>query len=126
MLILQLIGEVIVYVFVELIFKGVIFSIIKFLDKWVTIIWRRITGKPLPKDCAELRTENLEKQLLCKNIELTVYINSVLTKGSFGIILEIIDNNAVFAEFYDNKGNHIESGSETVFRVYRNQYKLIE
>ena len=39
-----------------------------------------------------------------KNIELTVNLNKQLKFGVEGVVLEIIDKDKVFAEFYESKG----------------------
>ena len=66
----------------------------------------------------------LEKKYLYKKIELTDNLNEKLKAGRKGAILEIIDKNKVFAEFYDGKGKQIESNNELVFEIGMNQFRV--
>ena len=38
--------------------------------------------------------------------------------------MEVVNQDKVFAEFYDSKGNQIEWDSELVFEIKMNQFKL--
>ena len=51
-------------------------------------------------------------------------LNEKLKSGQKGAILEIIDKNKLFAEFYDKKGKQIELNNELVFEIGINQFKL--
>ena len=52
------------------------------------------------------------------------YLNEKLTSGQRGAVVEIIDTNKVFAEFYDATGELIEWNDELAFEVEINQFKL--
>lgn len=66
----------------------------------------------------------LEKKYLYKRIELTDNLNEKLQSGQKGAILEIINKNKIFAEFYDKKGKQIEWNNELAFEILLNQFKL--
>ena len=66
----------------------------------------------------------LEKKYLYKKIELTENLNSQLKSGLKGAVLEVINTDKVFAEFYDGKGKQIKRKNEFVFEIRMNQFKL--
>lgn len=66
----------------------------------------------------------LEGKYLYQEIELTENLHSGLSAGKKGAVLEIIDQNTVFAEFYDEKGKQVEWNGEMVFEVGLHQLKL--
>lgn len=66
----------------------------------------------------------LEGKYLYQEVELTENLHSGLSVGRKGAVLEIIDRDTVFAEFYDEKGNQVEWNGETVFEVGIHQLKL--
>ncbi len=68
--------------------------------------------------------EILEKKILYKKIELTENLNDKLKIGQKGDVLEIINKDKVFAEFYDSKGKQIEYRNKLVFEVGIKQFKL--
>jgi len=121
MIVFEIIGEILVRIFVEIIFEGIIVGTYRLLKKGVDWIKVKLFGfQPIPTDPQKTR----EKRLLYKNIELTENLNSVLKAGQNGAILEVINQDKVFAEFYDRKGNQIEWDNELVFEIKMNQFKL--
>jgi hypothetical protein len=121
MIVFEIIGEVLGRIFVEIIFEGIIVGTYRLLKKGVEWIKVNIFGfQPKPTD----PKKSLEKKLLYKKIELTENLNSVLKSGQIGAILEVINQDKVFAEFYDRKGNQIEWDNELVFEIKMNQFKL--
>jgi hypothetical protein len=120
-IVIEILGEIIGRIFVEFIFHGIILGIYRLFKKSVEFIRVKIFGlkaKPIKPKKA------LDKKLLYKNIELTENLNSELKVGQKGAILEIIDKNKVFAEFYDRNGKQIELNDELVFEIGIKQFKL--
>ena len=121
MIVIEILGEIIGRIFVEFIFEGIILGIYRLWKKAVEFIRVNIFGfKPKPIDPKKA----LEKKLLYKKIELTENLNSELKSGQKGAILEVINKNKVFAEFYDGNGKQIELNNELVFEIGINQFKL--
>lgn len=121
MIVFEIIGEILGRIIVEIIFEGIIVGTYRLLKKGVEWIKVNIFGfQPKPID----PKKSLEKKLLYKKIELTENLNSVLKAGQNGAILEVINQDSVFAEFYDRKGNQIERNDELVFEIKMNQFKL--
>jgi len=120
-IVIEILGEIIGRIFVEFIFHGIILGIYRLLKKGVEFIRVKIFGlkaKPIKPKKA------LEKKLLYKNIELTENLNSELKSGQKGAVLEVINKDKVFAEFYDRNGKQIELNNELVFEIGINQFKL--
>jgi hypothetical protein len=116
-IILEILGEI----FVELIFRGIILGIFRLFKKSVEFIRVNVFGfkaKPIKQE------KILEKKLLYKNIELIENLNSELQTGQNGVILEVINRNKVFAEFYGKNGEKIEFNNELVFEIGIKQFKL--
>lgn len=121
MIVFEIIGEILGRIFVEIIFEGIILGIYRLLKKGVEWIKVNIFGfQPKPTS----PQKPLDKKLLYKKIELTENLNSVLKSGQIGAILEVINKDVVFAEFYDIHGNQIEWNDELVFEVKMNQFQL--
>ena len=121
MIVIEFLIEIIVRIFIEFIFHGIILGIYRLFKKGIEFIRVKIFGfkaKPIKPKKA------LEKKLLYKNIELTENLNSELKVGQKGAILEVIDKNKVFVEFYDPNGNQIELNNELVFEIGIKQFKL--
>lgn len=121
MIVLEIIGEILARIFIEIIFEGIIVGIYRFFKKGVEFVRVKIFGfeaKPIEPIKA------LEKKLLYKKIELTEDLNSVLKSGQIGSVLEVVNKNKVFAEFYDKDGKQIEWNNELVFEIEMNQFKL--
>lgn len=121
MIVFEIIGEILGRIFVEVIFEGIIVGTFRLIKKGVEWIKVNIFGFQ-PKSIDPKKS--LEKKLLYKKIELTENLNSVLKAGQTGAILEVINQDNVFAEFYDRKGNQIEWNDELVFKIKMNQFKL--
>lgn len=121
MIVFEIIGKILARFFVEIIFEGIIIGTYRFLKQGFEWIKVKILGfKPKVLDPKEA----LEKKLLYKNIELTENLNAVLKEGQNGAILEVINQDKVFAEFYDGKGNQIEWDNKLAFEIKMNQFKL--
>jgi hypothetical protein len=121
MIVFEIIGEILGRIFVEIIFEGIIVGTYRLLKKVVEWVKVNIFGfRPKPIDPKKA----LEKNLLYKKIELTENLNSALKSGQIGAILEVINQDKVFVEFYDRKGNQIEWDDELVFEIKMNQFKL--
>jgi hypothetical protein len=113
MIILEVLGEV----FVRIIFEGVILKGIRFITKCFKKLFSKNTKLTDPK-------EILEKKFLYKKIELVENLNSVLKSGQKGSVLEIINKDKIYAEFYDDNGSQIELDNESVFEISIDQFKL--
>jgi hypothetical protein len=125
MAVFEVIGELFVRIFVEIIFKDIILGTLKFLKKRLRFILYKVTGKKKSENkiCSKAQ---LEKHFLYKKIELTENLNSSLKKGLQGVVLEIIDKDTVFAEFYDHSKRQIVVDNELVFEVGIKQFRLNE
>ncbi len=117
MIFIELIG----LIFVELVFQGIILGTYRLLKKFVKFI-RVYVFRLKPNPISAQKT--LEKNLLYKNIELTENVNSELRSGQKGAILEVINKDKVFAEFYDRDGKQIELNNNLVFEIGIKQFKL--
>ena len=76
------------------------------------------------KDKEKAEWKKREKKLLYKKINLIKEQNNGLKSGLNGVVLEIIDKDNVFAEFYDLNGKQIERNNEIVFKIRIDQIKL--
>jgi hypothetical protein len=116
MIIAELIGELIGRAFAE----GIFYGFLKITRNTCYFLREFIFGieKPInPK-------KEFDKQFLYKEIELTENLNSKLISGQKGVILEVINRNRVFAEFYDRNGNQIEWRNKIVFKIGMKQFKI--
>jgi len=121
MIVFEIIGEFLVRVFVDIIFKGFIVGTYRLLKKAVEWLKVNIFGfQPKPID----PIKSLDKKLIYKKIELTENLNSVLKSGQIGVILEVINQHKVFAEFYDKQGRQIELNDKLVFEIKMSQFKI--
>ncbi|WP_297814478.1 hypothetical protein [uncultured Polaribacter sp.] len=121
MAVFEFLLEIIGRIFVKFIFEGIIKGVFKMLKKLIEFIRVNIFGfkaKPIKPE------EILEKKILYKKIELTENLNDKLKIGQKGDVLEIINKDKVFAEFYDSKGKQIEYRNKLVFEVGIKQFKL--
>ncbi|MHB0756859.1 hypothetical protein [Polaribacter sp. M15] len=121
MIVIEFLVEIIGRIFVEFIFEGIIIGIYKLFKKCIEFIRVKVFGL---KAKPEKKLKVLENKLLYKNIELTENLNSELKIGQKGTILEIINKNKVFAEFYDLKGKQIEVNNKLVFEIRMKQFKI--
>lgn len=122
-MVFEVIGELFVRIFVKIIFKVIIQRTLNFVDKGLRFVWHKITGYKQSKSKTNPKAQ-LEKKLLYKKIELTENLNSSLKKGQHGVVLEIINKDAVFAEFNDHNKRQIKVDKELVFEVRMKQFRL--
>jgi hypothetical protein len=125
MAVFEVIGELFARIFVEIIFKDILLGTLKFLKKGLRFIWYKVTGQKKSEKKTSSKAQ-LEKHFLHKKIELTENLNSSLKKGQQGVVLEIIDKDTVFAEFYDHNKRQIVVDNELVFEVGIKQFRLNE
>lgn len=123
MIILEILGEIIARIFVEILFQGIIMVFFRLIKKGYDAIKTNLFGIKINKEPVSL-IKTIENKFLYKDIELIEDLNSTLKAGNKGIVLEIIDENSVFAEFYNKDGIQIEENNELVFEISMNQFKL--
>ena len=116
MIILEFLGKI----FIQILFEGIILEFFRLIGKGFNRLYKLIFGKKKLVDPIKI----LEKEYLYKKIELTDNLNPELKSGQKGVVLEIIDKEKVFAEFYDEKGKQIEWNNEIVFEIRINQFNL--
>lgn len=121
MIVFEIIGGILVRIFVDIIFEGIIGRTYRLFKRGFEYIKVKVFGfeRKVPDPI-----KALEKKLLYKQIELTQNLNSILKSGQTGTILEVINDDKVFAEFYDRNGNQIEWKGELVLEIGMNQFKL--
>ncbi|MCI2230028.1 MULTISPECIES: hypothetical protein [Polaribacter] len=107
-------------IFTEIILEGIIYKFFRFLGKGFNKMGELFTGTK--KEIEPIKI--LEKKFLYKKIELTKSLNERLKSGQKGVVLEIINKNKIFAEFYDKKGKQIELNNKLVFEIGMNQFRL--
>ncbi|MEM0575511.1 hypothetical protein [Flavobacterium polysaccharolyticum] len=116
MIILEVLFEILAWFILEVIADG----FLKILKQTYYYLREIIFGIERPTD----PKKEFEKQFLYKEIELTENLNSKLITGQKGVILEVINRNRVFAEFYDTNGNQIEWRNKIVFKIGMKQFKI--
>ena len=116
MIIFEILGKI----FIEVIFEGILLGFWKLIGQGLNKLDELIFGNKKSPDPIKI----LGNKYLYKEIELTENLNTELQSGQKGAILEIINRNKVFAEFYDGKGNQIEWNNELVFEIGMKQFKL--
>lgn len=116
MIIFEILGKL----FIDIILEGIIYGFFRLLGKGFNKIGELFSGTQ--KQTEPIRI--LEKKYLYKKIELTEDLNKKIKSGQKGAILEIINENKLFAEFYDKKGEQIELNNELVFEIGMNQFKI--
>jgi hypothetical protein len=107
-------------IFTEIILEGIIYKLFRFIGKGFNKLGELFTGTKKKVEPIKM----LEKKFLYKKIELTKNLNEKLKSGQKGAVLEIINENKIFAEFYNKKGKQIELNNELVFEIGMNQFKL--
>jgi len=120
-IVIEFLVDIIVRTFVDFIFHGIILGIYRLFARGVEFIRVKVFGfkaKPIKPQ------KRLEKKLLYKKIELIEDLNFVLKTGQKGAILEVINKDKVFAEFYDNNGKQIELNNQPVFEIGIKQFKV--
>ena len=116
MIIFEILGKI----FIEILFEGIILGFFRLIGKVFNKLGELFLGTKKPIDPIKV----LEKKYLYKKIELSENLNEQLKSGQKRAVLEIIDKNKVFSEFYDNKGKQIEWNDELVFEIEMNQFRL--
>ncbi len=116
MIIFEILGKI----FIEILFQGIIIGFFKLIGKGFKKVGELLFSTDKPIDPIKV----LEKKYLHKKIELTDNLNEQLKSGLKGAVLEIIDKDKVFVEFYDKKGKQIKWNNELVFEIGMNQFKL--
>lgn len=116
MIILEILGKI----FIQILFEGIILGFFRLIGKGFNKLGDLFSGTEKPIDAIKV----LEKKYLYKKIELTENLNEELKSGRKGAVMEIIDKEKVYAEFYDGKGKQIEWNNELVFEIGMNQFKL--
>ncbi|MEN2436700.1 hypothetical protein AAH994_14885 [Weeksellaceae bacterium A-14] len=107
----------------EVIILEIFGGIIKFFYRKIKYFFNLIIGKNYEEKQNPLI--ETERKYLYKNIILKEDLNEILKKGCNGAVLEIIDSENAFAEFYKlNSKKQIESNGELVFKVKLNQIEL--
>lgn len=76
------------------------------------------------KDKKKAELKKIENKILYKKIRLTENQNNGLKNGLNGAVLEVIDKENVFAEFYDLNGKQIELDNKSVFEIRIDQFRL--
>lgn len=116
MIIFEILGKI----FIDIILEGIIFGFFRLIGKGFNKLGELFSGTEKKIDPIKV----LEKKYLYKRIELTDNLNEKLQSGQKGAILEIINKNKIFAEFYDKKRKQIEWNNELAFEILLNQFKL--
>ena len=116
MIILEFLGRI----FIEIIFEGIILEFFRFIGR----LFGRNRNTQNSRTKRKYEIQRLEKKYLYKGIVLTQNLNAKLKYGVKGAVLEIINEDSVFAEFYDRSGKPIEIENELVFQVGINQFQL--
>lgn len=121
MVILELIGELLARIFLEILFQGIILKGVNAIGKGIQFFKVKILGLQVkPTD----PIKELENKFLNKRIKLTEDLSTVLSSGQIGKVLKVVNKNAIMAEFYDNNGNPIELKNEKAFLVRFTQFKI--
>ncbi|SHM83536.1 hypothetical protein [Polaribacter sp. KT 15] len=116
MIIIEILGKI----FIDIILEGILYGFFRLIGKGFNKIGELFSGTEKKIDPIKM----LEKKFLHKKIELSKNLNEKLKSGQKGVVLEIINENKIFAEFYDKKGKQIELNNELVFEIGMNQFKL--
>lgn len=110
-ILLGAIGEFIGYIVVDVIIEG--------LGKLIRTIYygcrKLITGKD--RDIPELK--RIEKRYLYKKIKLKSDLNKLILKGTYGTVVEIIDQQYVSVQFENIIGKSIMDGNKQSFKIDR-------
>ena len=106
--ILGSIAEAIGYIIFDLLLEG-----IGRFFRWIYYgIRKLLTGKE--REIPEVK--RLEKTYLYKKIVLRKSLNTFIAKGTWGTVLEIIDEDNFFVEFEDSTGKQVEVEGIQVFK----------
>ena len=118
MIILEILGEI----FIEIIFEGIILRLFKLFSKGYDRLVRFIFGTK--KELTSF--QKTEKKILYKKFILTETQNPLIEKGMKGVVLEVIDNENVYAEFLNENGKQIEYQNELAFKIPIKKLKLVQ
>ena len=118
MIIIEFLGKV----FIDILFQGIFLGFFRLIGKAFGKLGRLFSGKQLPAD----PVKKIEKEYLYKKVVLNENLNEVLKQGTPGAVLEIINPNHVFVEFYDIHGKQLKLNNETVFKVKLNAITLVK
>ena len=123
MIVFKFIFELIAKIFVEILFEGLIQGLFRLLSKGFDFVKYDIIGL---KKSEKIKNPviDLQKRWLYKTIELKEDFNPTFKKGQRGAVLEIIDKEKVYAEFYDKNGKQIDVDNMKVFEVRINQFRI--
>ena len=119
MIIFEIIGEFII----GIVFEGIVLGTFRRVRRVWNDLKRKIFN--LPNSDLDLISK-FEKEVLYKDIITTTDINPKIPAGIKGCILEIINPQKVFAEFYDENGSQIEYEGEIVFEVDIDRLKIMK
>ena len=111
------VAEVLVYIVNETILKG-FFRAIRSIYRWLALV---LFGVKYPN--AEL--ERVKRIYEFKRVVLRDVLFDVIPKGTQGVVLEVIDEKRVSAEFESATGDKISIGNETVFEVELDRLSLV-
>ncbi|MCP3931086.1 MAG: hypothetical protein GY705_18540 [Bacteroidetes bacterium] len=116
MIIIEFLGKV----FIDILFEGIFLGFFRLIGKGISKLETLFSGQKSPID----PKRTLEKKYLYKRFVLQENLNEIIKKGTPGAVLEIIDKNLVYVEFYDINGKQIEFNNELVFKVKLNAITL--
>lgn len=116
----MIIIEILTQIFVEFIFRGIILGFFKLLSKGYENLTHFIFGTK--KELTSI--QKIEKKILYKKFILTETQNPVIEKGMKGVVLEVIDNKNVYAEFTNESGTQIEYQNKLVYKIPIKNLKL--
>ena len=119
MIIFEIIGEFII----GIVFEGIVLGTFRRVRRVWNDLKRKIFN--LPNSDLDLISK-FEKKVLYKDIITTTDINPKIPAGMKGCILEIINPQKVFAEFYDENGSQIEYEGEIVFELDIDRLKIMK
>ncbi|MEO1548263.1 MAG: hypothetical protein AAFU74_16080 [Bacteroidota bacterium] len=68
--------------------------------------------------------ERIEKKWLYKKVSPKERLKIGIEIGTIGTVMELIDNNTAFVEFYDQNGEFVEIDNELAFKVELKNIKL--
>jgi len=121
---IEVIVQFIGYIFIDVLFEGVFKACKKANDFILELRFGKQSQSSTLKKTDQLKA--LKKELLYKKIELTaLQFNPYIKRGCKGAVLEVINSNKVFAEFYDSNNKQIEFENELVFEIEMSQFKLL-
>lgn len=120
---MNFIFELLVEIFIEIIFDGIILGFFRLILKGYKYLKHKIFNTPLkekPKD----PVKEAENKFLYKLIVLTENVNPILKYGQRGMLIEIVDTKQVCAEFFNKDDKRIEYENNSLFKIRTNQFKL--